>query len=732
MELKKAQNDLLEAHNKSVAGLPPVPQNDSPLFFAWTKHRENFIEEKRENINATQSSEDLAVEPTVEKHEVEPELPIYRDISRVSFIEDGHSNSRQPIPQYAEQQPLRRSKFESEYDETFQWPSRSDPFIHHHSPPPQISLQHIGEGELQRKDLIPHSSRPVNESTTHTSLPSSLPAGIIVLRDEDTPTFFAWAEKELQKIDVPPPKKSVSRQSHSEYDDNYVPWPLFPSEQIDRSSLNIFSDENPEPKASEYERNFKARQPHSPDSVAQLNDEVVNSQPFKAKQDASDGRKPSNFAWSILDEEEATVATGTEATVDSMQPIADFITKPAQDEAINDFGSSEYESRFSWPLGKVPLVVRKAPPTQISLSHDFKEKSKGSAADGESLHSEVSTSGIFPVQESRIPAGVQSRSPERSPNFYAWKPIPEVPNFRAALITPATVTDVCSTEYKERFTTLPLVRATAPVSRDSMGPVLFGDGGFDGATEYDTRFVRPESSSSSRSTTPMRHQHHIVSLPQTNLDRYNVPLPPTPEAPKAGKKLFPTEQNQNFIWHQAPIRSAPIKKKSSVDIGLNYPLPHSSNSIRSDSGSVSSPISTVSNREYGRTIRDIAMPPPPPVVIYQQDDRSSAVCSATSLSENTNRAIRFSESVVSVDSLAAPVDPSLKTFPSSTIASNTTVSSRSSDHSSSSLSSVEVISTTTSRVGDGEYKKAFANSLSSTASTVPLVRGPSMHQYRYP
>lgn len=722
MELKKAQNDLIEAHNKAVAGSPPIPRDNFPLFFAWKNNRE-VLNQKITTAYKSPRSEDH----TIDQNDIEPNHPSNLETNRVSFKEDDHHNSRS-LPQYIQQQqPIRSSKFESEYDSTYLWPSHSQPFTHHHSPPPQISLEHIGRGEMKSMDLIPRSSRPANETATQLSPPYSVPAGIIVLRDEDTPSFFAWAETVLQKADLPPPKKSVSIQPHSEYNENYVQWPLPPSEQIDRSSLNIFSEENPEPIESEYERNFKARHPHSPDSVTQLS-EVIQS---KEKHSVSDGLKPFNFAWSLLDEDEATVATEAgNRTVDSMQPVPDII-KPVEEEAAYDIGSSEYENRFAWPQHREPLIIRKAPPTQISLSHDFKRESESSTKDREPLHSYEDTSEVLSATETRTPAGVQSRAPERSPNFYAWKPIAEPPSNRAAVITPAIVTEVCSTEYKERFTALPISPATVSVSRDSMGPVLFGEGGFQGSTEYGARFVRLEGS---RPTTPIHHhQHHIVSLPHTNMDRYNEPLPPPPEAPKTGKKLYPTEQNQNFIWHQDPIRSAPIKNKSRVVIGLNYPSSHSTTSIRADTDSVSSPVSTLSHREFGRSVRDMQIhSPPTTTTALAQDDRSSAVRSATSLSENTNKAIRFSESVISVDSLAAPVDPSLKTFPSSTIASNTTVSSRSSDRSSSSLSSVEAIPRATSRGGGAEeYKKALATSFSSTASTVPLLRGPSMYQNRY-
>ena len=210
----------------------------------------------------------------MDQNEIEPDHPSNPETNRVSFIEDDHANSTSSS-QYIQRKPSQSSKFESEYDSTFVWPRNSHPFTHHHSPPPQISLEHIGRGEMKSKDLIPHSSRPANETTTQQlSPPNSVPAGTIVVRDEDTPSFFAWAEKELQKAEPPPPKNSISRQSYSEYSENYVQWPLPPSEQIDRSSLNIFSEENPEPIESEYERNFKGRHPHSPDSVTQLGDVV--------------------------------------------------------------------------------------------------------------------------------------------------------------------------------------------------------------------------------------------------------------------------------------------------------------------------------------------------------------------------------------------------------------------------------------------------------------------------
>ena len=758
-ELKQWQKALLDAHTQSnqIAGRPPVERSESPHFFAWKQGVENGDRElKRQESQHRETQNDFI------------DVSSKRNDHRVAFVDAPNS------PILKSPSPVRKYVSSSEYDREFIWPSHVDPFVHHHAPPTQILLNHVDNGEMKDRNQENKKSLTA-DVTSHVSPPlDSIPAGLITVHKEDSPTFFAWADQELQKVDLPPRKTAAFRNVHSEYDENYVKLPLQQVECIDRSSLNLFSAANEEPFESEYDRRFSGKHPNSPDSVAQPFEELPSA-PVRQQQASRDGPKPVNFAWSLMEDEEATVATDTATdtntagnrTVDSLLPIPDSDASGAaeKEDAEVDIGCSEYETKFAWPLEKEPLVVRKAPPTQIVLSHlsDAHEESA-------KLHSRGKYSEFSSLHDAQVPAGVVTKAPESSPHFYAWKPLP-APVIVAPIITPAVVGEASVTEYKDRFSHLPLPPPPPPVprNRDSVSEIVFGDGTFIGATEYDERFA--PAASATRAVTPVRHQH-VISLAHTNLDRYSAPpLPPPQEAPKTGRRQYPTEQNENFIWPDTSGRPTPTlnSQKSKVVIGLNIPaaqkLSQTSNTSHGDSSSerqqprsITSPLSASSrasssghilpatagraesrrrtgyhnsleSKEFSSAFRlrsptrKSSSPKDSPA---SEAEVGSDRRSAMSLVDYSSSA-RLADSAASADSMAA-IDRSLKTAATSTIRTSTLVTnSPTVSDGNSSISSAGLIPNSELDRGKavGSIASAprgpFSQSLSSTASTVPFV-----------
>jgi hypothetical protein len=338
-------------------------QADNPSAVTRSPSNKNY----QKNLNLFDPTQQAAVPPRQFASEYDAqflEKSTSNDNAFIQHIKDKATTNHAP-PQFAwplvdpaasekskllKKQPSSSKPFntKTEYDTKFQWPQVSTEELHkrktaqdqiNHNPMPHFtddeSRTQSWQSEYDRNNL--KSQNPNSSSSTVTTPP----AGIIALRTEDIPSFFAWADDQLKKpskkgVTIPEQPTEVVR---TEYHDQFH---SFPTDQVNatrdisrqlkttvlQGHKEAFEDGLSSSKNNEYHTeyrdNFIPLPPPPPSSSSSSNpEESVNVQTYR----------PPQFAWPRVD------------SVPDKRPK----TTPA---AISGAGSnkiSEYDSKYMWP-----------------------------------------------------------------------------------------------------------------------------------------------------------------------------------------------------------------------------------------------------------------------------------------------------------------------------------------------------------------------------------------------
>lgn len=386
---------------------------------------------------------------------------------------------------------------------------------------------------------------------------SSQPAGLIGLRAEDVPSFFAWADAEEKKPVVLPQPAFPAEVVPTEYQEQFQSSGL----TLEDKPKRFKEPQNPDwfhlesgngTFTTEYDSNFKWK-------TGQVNSRFQDSAAGTIGHQTS---APHQFAWGLLD--------GNKPRPKSAPPRTSRV--PFKE-------STEYESKFNWTSEDYKQPRQSAKSNQIdhfqaAATLDFNPAKDDVTSQWESEYDDRCEQLRKRQQEvclDTLNSAAQTVSNMRiaaegsAPPFFAWQDVnKETQVFAEERKSRRPQIPTETTEYREKFST----------NRPSTPTNLRGDSGvfggthltvsrqkFEGQSEYDAKFASSSDITSDALNqwglhrSIMREKQQQPSLRNTILDleSYQPVSARVKSSPsrRSAQQNFATEQSDRYIWPEA-------------------------------------------------------------------------------------------------------------------------------------------------------------------------------------
>lgn len=608
-ELRKKQKELLDTN--FVAGKPSAQRPNIPTLFAWdepkplppTNYKANPVNPDHFNSEYTEHYLKWKSQPTNPFKPPVPEpLNLFANeqnesIPNSEYLDSFNNKDRDPLnikfkenndasnpPQFAwslindvkPPSPPPKTKKPAgpleitEYESKFRWP------------PAVQQEQKKTKGGQQSFDLFQTQPEEENKNQWKTeydshneqtlleekTIPPPPAAGLVTVRVEELPSFFAWADQEAQKPVLPPkPPLDPSEIVHSEYEDQFKPHELLvstspvPVQKKAAQTSDIFGTQKEKSKSktplTEYDSHF-VNFTAEPQSNKRFSHSVSSSAPMQ-------------FAWKLVNGEPNVPPPPP------VRPTAEF----------NE--TTEYDSKFQWQDGAPEKPIPSARvdhfTAMVSLQpndKDLKTSEWQSEYDDKTSQSRKSYQEM--VHRGRRPASAPptrdiNRDFNNAPNFFAWEvadgSLKSKKKISVESQTKSNIFPTEATEYSDRFVDWKKEKTSSLRPPDLLEKP---QGPFNGVSEYDDNYIPEQTSKPELAKNDI---HSAPTLLNTNLDP-DVQLA-TNKAEKQNKSVsssvqfstrpYPrevlvTEHNRQFQWPQnkAPPATPSLYSHKSNDI----------------------------------------------------------------------------------------------------------------------------------------------------------------------
>lgn len=513
----------------------------------------------------------------------------------------------------------------SEYESKFLWPSGFD--AAKSFKPLQDSKGVSTAPMATEEDATPagwktEAQEPNHPTKVKKSKEPERPAGLVHVRDEDVPSFFAWADAEEHKVPVMPPRppeqplEVVHSEAQSEYR-GHSPATAPPAKICRPSSTKnaaILSDgmEKSDEIVSEYQANFSSSQEAKSDSKTIVAGVATSEAVYR----------PPQFAW---------------PRVDPHVPPSVDTSKCASDKERKFSDSTEQGSKYIWPAADLSRAhSRFSSKAQSSFDHFegsvtlLQEPGQARASDWCSEYDArcAETQQKQRRAASAPPAMRGAARANQAPPFFVWSasdaaavlPPP------APLPKPAREYHTETSEYHDQFiswqefasedetSNLRGTQKARPAQKDDVAALLCdppmesaGLGKTGMKSEYEAQFTEENGHASEDHKIVTYRDVQRTTLPCTNLDKYTPYMPaPSPYVKKPNPNAamqFRTEYSDHFTWQaQAPKQpenesgvhapSSPSKKKKNPtqkmkanSVAAKQSIPYRSDANKENAGS---------------------------------------------------------------------------------------------------------------------------------------------------
>lgn len=400
-------------------------------------------------------------------------------------------------------------------------------------------------------------------------------AGIISVRDEDVPSFFAWADNEAKKKPTPIapsrpaflPVEAVNsehREKFHVHPDAHPATLMKPT--VQEKDLNLFAPAESDKAASkivrsEYEDNFNNKPQSDIDGVA-------------GKRATTQEFRPPQFAWPLVD------------------PAASTIAPTVRKSSAVFKENSESRSKYNWPIiSKAELeeaAMKSSKPAANTIDHfettaTLLDTDQGKSSQWRSEYG-ARNEDMRKRQNELLTAGkrtaavqLKNHGMKESPAFFAWSALePPVEQEAPAPLPPAARTLIApdTSEYRDRFlfadtkmtASQPVFGISTKAMMDSsshVGELLKNQPKKTMSSEYDAQFNLANAVQDEVNVPKIITRKDVIrpSLQHTNLDKHSAGealLPPPPPFPPGThvctKKMeLTTEASTQYKWPQTLI-----------------------------------------------------------------------------------------------------------------------------------------------------------------------------------